>query len=79
MKTHDEKAKELVDKYKISFGKLGKGDLSFSIGLAKQCALIDCQNTIDELLDFRERATNYNNKRIKYWIKVKESITNLKA
>ena len=73
-----DKAKELIDNFKTSFGKTKQGgDLSFSTELAKQCALITVQAILDERLDFREQATKFNNDRMRYWQQVKSEIRRL--
>jgi len=68
--TPQEKAQELVDKYRMYT------EFS-SIHAAKQCALI----AVDEIMEFMrmddeytETASNANSKWVNYWIEVKQEI-----
>jgi hypothetical protein len=72
MKEPKEKAKDLVDKYvKLVPSHFGGMDIE----LAKQCAIINCEELINE--HTFKNPIGWNIKRLKYWQEVKQELLNL--
>ena len=73
-----QKAKELFDKYFDmkwqTYSNRKSSIKSMTKNAAKQCAILNVEELINERLDFREEATKFNNERIKFLQEVKKEI-----
>ena len=81
--TPKEKAKELIsENFDLIAKAINYKELKFEgenkfyalEKAAKECSLLTANKIIEERFDFRKIATEYNNKRIKFWTEVRNEL-----